>query len=163
MSKPKIEVRIESPLWARIPSVSRSVRRAAEAIGDDPEVGPTIRTADIICIALIDDEAIAVLNEKWRARKAPTNVLSFPAAPGPLLHSPRFLGDLALAFETIEREARSEGKPFRDHLAHLVVHGILHLLGYEHADEAEAERMEEIETRILASVGIADPHAIEVA
>ncbi|MBV8184558.1 MAG: rRNA maturation RNase YbeY, partial [Hyphomicrobiales bacterium] len=63
----------------------------------------------------------------------------------------------------IEREARSEGKPFRDHLAHLVVHGILHLLGYDHADEAEAERMEEIETRILASVGIADPHAIEVA
>lgn len=137
--------------------------RAAKAVGDNPEVGPAIRPGDEICITLIDDEAISALNGKWRGKEAPTNVLSFPASPGTAMQSPRFLGDVALAFETIEREAKSEGKPFQDHLAHLVVHGILHLLGYDHLSEGEAERMEGLETRILASVGIADPHATEAA
>jgi probable rRNA maturation factor len=76
---------------------------------------------------------------------------------------PRFLGDIALAFETVDREAMAEGKPFEDHLAHLVVHGLLHLLGHDHLGEGEAQRMEALETRILASIGVADPYATEAA
>jgi probable rRNA maturation factor len=76
---------------------------------------------------------------------------------------PRYLGDIALAFETIDREAKAQGMPFEDHVAHLVVHGLLHLLGYDHLSEGEARRMEALETRILVSIGVADPYATEAA
>jgi probable rRNA maturation factor len=163
MPKPNVDILVESPLWARVPDVSQSVMRAAEAVGAHHETGPAIRPADEICVMLIDDAAIAALNRRWRGQNGPTNVLSFPAPPGLAIGPPRFLGDIALAFETVDREAMAEGKPFEDHLAHLVVHGLLHLLGHDHLGEGEAQRMEALETRILASIGVADPYATEAA
>jgi probable rRNA maturation factor len=163
MSKLKVDILVESPLWERNSGVSRSVMRAAMAAGAHPKVGPAIRAGDEVCVTLIDDEAIAALNRRWRGKNAPTNVLSFPAPPGPAMRHPRYLGDIALAFETIDREAKAQGMPFEDHVAHLVVHGLLHLLGYDHLSEGEARRMEALETRILVSIGVADPYATEAA
>jgi len=137
--------------------------RAAEAVGEHSQIGSAVRKGDEICITLLDDKAIAELNGRWRGKNSPTNVLSFPAFAGPLTPIPRSLGDLALAFETIDRESNTEGKLFEDHVAHLVVHGILHLLGYDHLSEGEAVRMEALETSILASIGVADPYARAVA
>lgn len=106
-----------------------------------------------------DDAHIRVLNRDWRGQDQPTNVLSFPAfdtAPGDPL--PPMLGDVALAFETVSSEAALEQKPFDHHMIHLVVHGLLHLLGYDHEDDAEAEEMEALERRILARLAIPDPY-----
>lgn len=107
-----------------------------------------------------DDAHIRALNEDWRGKNGATNVLSFPAfdmAIGEAL--PPMLGDIVLARETIEREAHLENKAFDDHLTHLMVHGLLHLLGYDHAEPLEAEHMEACERAILARLGIADPYA----
>jgi probable rRNA maturation factor len=98
-----------------------------------------------------------VLNRTWRGKDAATNVLSFPAGEG--AGEPGYLGDIVLACETIFNEAREEGIALADHVAHIVVHGVLHLLGFDHADDVEAERMENLERAALASLGIADPYA----
>jgi probable rRNA maturation factor len=95
------------------------------------------------------------LNERWRGCAEPTNVLSFPAVPGAAT-----LGDIAIAYETTAREAEADGKRFADHLAHLAVHGFLHLLGYDHQSNDEADAMERRERVILARLGIADPYAV---
>ena len=111
-------------------------------------------------LTFTDDAHIRALNAEWRGKDKPTNVLSFPAfslRPGENL--PPMLGDVVLAFETIEREAREEEKPFADHLAHLILHGFLHLVGYDHESDGEAEIMEAAERRILASLAIPDPYA----
>jgi probable rRNA maturation factor len=110
-----------------------------------------------VSVALTDDKRIHELNRQWRGHEMPTNVLSFPApeaAPGAV----RFLGDVALAFETIRREAEVEGKPLGDHVAHLAVHGTLHLLGFDHEDDADAEIMERHERGALSRLGIPDPY-----
>ncbi|KIZ39760.1 rRNA maturation RNase YbeY, partial [Rhodopseudomonas palustris] len=103
------------------------------------------------------------LNANWRGIDKPTNVLSFPALqpPGGIEpdDAPRMLGDIAIAYETVRREADDEGKPFVNHLSHLAVHGFLHLVGYDHESEAEAEAMEDVERQILAGLGIPDPYA----
>lgn len=106
-----------------------------------------------------DDVAVQEINRRWRDRDNPTNVLSFPAMPlrpgdmpGPML------GDVLLALETVSREAVSQGIPFDNHLTHLLVHGFLHLLGYDHADPREACAMEGLETRILAALDLSDPY-----
>jgi probable rRNA maturation factor len=112
-----------------------------------------------LSILLCDDATIQPLNRDWRGFDKPTNVLSFPAfSPLPLAEKP-LVGDLAVARETVEREAAHDGKTVPDHLTHLLIHGVLHLVGYDHETEAEAEAMEALETRILASLGIADPYA----
>ncbi|MBS0386712.1 MAG: rRNA maturation RNase YbeY [Proteobacteria bacterium] len=112
----------------------------------------------VVSVLLGDDAAIAGMNREFRGREGATNVLSFPPAqpdpPGP----GRFLGDIALAAETIVEEAQFQGKSFDAHAAHLVVHGFLHLLGYDHENDADASRMEARETEILRSVGIDDPY-----
>ncbi len=107
-----------------------------------------------------DDASIREINAEWRQQDKPTNVLSFPAfpvtpgeKPGPML------GDIVIARETVEREAVDLGKSFEEHLTHLLVHGFLHLLGYDHMETEEAEEMEALETRILASLGLSDPYA----
>ncbi|MDD3444006.1 MAG: rRNA maturation RNase YbeY [Zavarzinia sp.] len=120
-----------------------------------------------IDICLADDEAVRLLNRDWRGKDKPTNVLSFPGLEGALAASlpaeaPRPLGDIVLAFETCAREAAEQGKPFAHHVQHLVVHGVLHLLGLDHETEAEAEDMEALETRILSTLGLPDPYASEV-
>ena len=113
-----------------------------------------------VAIVLSDDSGLRTLNRDWRGIDAPTNVLSFPAASAPgELGQPRMLGDIAIAYETTRREAARDGKPFDDHLSHLVVHGYLHLIGYDHETDADADRMETLERRILASLGVPDPYA----
>ena len=111
-------------------------------------------------LLLADDLTLADLNRRFRGKDGPTNVLSFPAGEVPAIEAaPPFLGDIAMAFETCAREAEQGGLAFRDHAAHLIVHGLLHLAGHDHERDDEAERMEGLETRILASLGVADPYA----
>jgi probable rRNA maturation factor len=150
-----IDISAESEGWTKIPDLESCVRRAAEAAMLDNEAPPSE-----ISVVLSDDEHIRELNKHHRGMDKPTNVLSFPPAR---MKTPagaaRFLGDIVLAFETIEREATEEAKPLKNHLSHLVVHGVLHLLGYDHEDEEEAETMESRERQILAKLGIPDPYA----
>lgn len=110
-----------------------------------------------LSILLTDDAEQQVLNREWRGMDKPTNVLSFPQIEpfGPL---EGLIGDIVLARETLEREAADLGKPFVEHFTHLVVHGFLHILGYDHIRDDEAAEMEGLETRILARLGIADPY-----
>lgn len=119
-----------------------------------------------ISLVFTDDAEQRALNRDWRGKDRPTNVLSFPnmddggpAAPG----LPRLLGDVVLARETVAREAREQGKTLADHTMHLLVHGTLHLLGYDHEQAGEAAEMEALERAVLGGLGIADPYADEVA
>lgn len=113
----------------------------------------------VVSVLLGDDRTIAGMNKEFRGKEGATNVLSFPPAtpdpPGPS----HFFGDIALAAETIVEEAQNQGKSFDNHAAHLVVHGFLHLLGYDHESNEDAVRMEMRERAILASIGISDPYA----
>lgn len=111
----------------------------------------------VVSLLLGDDAAVSALNRQFRGKDGPTNVLSFPPADGAA--EPGFLGDIALAAETVAMEAQFQGKRFEHHAAHLAVHGFLHLLGYDHDDPAEADRMEARERVILRSIGIDDPYA----
>lgn len=110
-----------------------------------------------LTIVLTDDSEMRNLNREWRGKDAPTNVLSFPT--GEALGEPVLLGDVVIAFETVQREAGSTAISLSDHVSHLVVHGVLHLLGLDHTQDEAAEHMEDLERRALASVGIADPYA----
>jgi probable rRNA maturation factor len=109
-----------------------------------------------ICVNFCDDAAIRALNAQWRGKDQPTNVLSFPT-PGALSKKP-LLGDVAIAFETVRREAIEQEKPFLDHVRHMIIHGFLHLIGYDHEASDEAEEMEALERRIAAALGIGDPY-----
>lgn len=150
-----IDISAESEGWAKIADVEACVRRAAEAAMLDNDAPPSE-----ISVVLSDDEHIRELNKHHRGMDKPTNVLSFPAAR---MKTPagatRFLGDIVLAYETVAREAVEESKSIENHLSHLVVHGVLHLLGYDHEDDDEAETMEARERQILAKLGIPDPYA----
>lgn len=110
-------------------------------------------TGGAVSVLFADDDAVRALNRTFRGKDAPTNVLSFPAPEG-------FgaLGDIALALETVTREAEAQGKPVRAHATHLLAHGFLHLIGYDHEAEADAERMEARERAILAALGLPDPY-----
>ena len=112
-----------------------------------------------VSLLLCDDARIRDINREWRGLDKPTNVLSFPAAPRALLAKSPAVGDIAIAYETVAREAVDEGKTFRDHYMHMVAHGFLHLLGYDHETDAEAEEMEGLEISILGALGVADPYA----
>lgn len=112
-----------------------------------------------LSLVFTNDADIREINAKWRHIDKPTNVLSFPAfALQPGQEPGEILGDIVIARETVEREAAEEGKSFDDHLSHLVVHGLLHLMGYDHQNDDEAEQMEALERKILASLGISDPY-----
>ena len=117
-----------------------------------------IKGAAELSILLTNDEEQHELNRQWRGKDSSTNVLSFPQIEpfGPVTG---ILGDITMARETIQREAVEQGTSFPDHFTHLVVHGFLHILGYDHLSDAEALQMEGLETQILASLGIADPYA----
>jgi len=147
-----IDVEIEDEAWSSaLPDVEALVERAAQAAIDIPARGDPERTAAIL---LTDDDAVADLNSRFRGKPTSTNVLSFPAATTAYPH----LGDVALAYGVCESEARAQGKPLADHLRHLVVHGLLHLLGYDHEDEAEGDVMEALERSILSQMGVPDPY-----
>ena len=130
--------------------IVRAIRAADEAAG--PVRG-------VIGVLVEDDAAIRELNRRWRGVDKPTNVLSFAAAAAPSI-APRHLGDIAISYETTIREAQAEARPFAHHLAHLAVHGFLHLLGYDHQSDAAAEGMEDLERKILARLGIPDPYGM---
>jgi probable rRNA maturation factor len=153
-ARPKlaIDVRVDSGLWKEPAKIKSAIRRAVA------EAAIAASTGDAeLAIVLTDDSAIRLLNRRWRGIDRATNVLSFPT--NDLGGSPRHLGDIVLAFETIEREAQAEHKPFLHHVAHLTVHGFLHLLGYDHERDDDAERMEGAERQILRQLAIPDPHA----
>ena len=107
---------------------------------------------------LSDDLAVQALNRHWRGKNTPTNVLAFPA-PGKRHSSIPYIGDVVIAYRTAAREAVAEGKPFHHHLAHLAVHGYLHLIGYDHETDRAAQRMERLERAILARIAVPDPYA----
>lgn len=142
-----IEVEIEADDWLSVlPEAETVVARAAVAA-----LGTV--SGDVV-VLLTDDAAVQDLNARFRERDRPTNVLSFPAPESAAPH----LGDLVLAFGVCRDEAEAQGKTLADHLSHLTVHGVLHLLGRDHEDDAEAEAMEAEERTILAGLGVKDPY-----
>jgi len=157
-AKAKIAVERLDPAWRAVaPGVTALARKAARAaLAAALPPGPHAELA----LALGDDALLRRLNRDYRRRDKPTNVLSFPyvATPGVPAQSGRFLGDVAIARETLLAEAIAEGKPAAHHLSHLIVHGVLHLLGYDHEHAAEARRMEALERKVLAGLGIPDPY-----
>jgi probable rRNA maturation factor len=153
MSTPadSIDVIVESALWDALPQAEQTIRNAVtQALA-----ALNGRTDAELAVLLTDDAAVQRLNATWRGLDKPTNVLSFPAAEAP---DSRHLGDIAIAFETTAREAKDEGKPLAHHVTHLAVHGFLHLVGYDHQSEAEAETMEQLERDILARLNVPDPY-----
>lgn len=151
----KIDIVVESKKWARRRGV-RAVMRRALSTAASTLAAPAAELA----IVLSDDEAIRQLNHAWRGVDKATNVLSFPTPPvdGASRHRPRLLGDIILAYQTIAGEAVAEHKPFAHHLAHLTIHGFLHLLGYDHVRDGDAETMEQAERDILRRLAIPDPY-----
>ncbi len=151
---PAIDIVRESPLWQEQPDTEAALRRAiAEAAAD-------VSTKDAeLAIVLTDDSRIRELNRVWRGIDKPTNVLSFPAKEAVGNGATALLGDIVIAYETTAREAREQATPFLHHVAHLTVHGFLHLRGYDHEADDEAETMERLERAILARLDISDPYA----
>jgi probable rRNA maturation factor len=157
---PLTEVLVVADCWQTEPDAEAVIQRAIGAAAGivDADVGEAE-----LAVMLTDDAGIRTLNSNWRGIDKPTNVLSFPAlqptgtaAPE---DAPRMLGDIAIAFETTRKEADDEQKPFDHHLSHLAVHGFLHLIGYDHEKDDDAEAMESLEQEILAQLGIPDPYA----
>jgi probable rRNA maturation factor len=149
------DILVTAACWEAEPDAEALVQRAIEAAAQHASA----RGAEV-AIVLTDDSGIRTLNRDWRGIDKPTNVLSFPATPIPGQSAqPPMLGDIAIAYETTRREADSEGKPFAHHLSHLAVHGFLHLVGYDHENDADAEAMENLERTILAGLGVPDPYA----
>jgi len=154
----RIEVVVGSPQWRRKPKAAAIVRKALRTAARDANKSGSTRHAEL-AILLTDDSAICALNHDWRKRNVPTNVLSFPAKPARAPRGqPRHLGDIVIAYQTLAREAAAEAKPFEHHLAHLAVHGYLHLLGYDHANDRDASKMVRLDAAILARLGVPDPY-----
>lgn len=155
-------VAIHCSAWAGALADPAGTARRAAAAAWGRAGSPAAGREGEIGLVLTDDAEMAGLNLRFRGRAGPTNVLSFPtgeAAPGCAAGGPpALLGDVVVALETTAREARRDGKPVADHLQHLVVHGLLHLLGYDHGDEAAASGMEALEVDILARLGVPDPY-----
>jgi probable rRNA maturation factor len=146
-----IEVEIEDPAWsAALPDAAAIAARAAAAA-----LSPAgAATEGDVAVLLTGDDAVARLNTDFRDKPGPTNVLSFPAAPSARPH----LGDVALAYGVCASEAAEQGKQLEHHLMHLVAHGVLHLVGYDHQTDAEAETMEALERQLLQGLGAPDPY-----
>lgn len=145
-----IEIEVEAEAWT-------GALRDAEAVVDRAAQAALGAVQGDIVVLLTDDAAVRELNGRFRDKDRPTNVLSFPAPENAFPH----LGDIVLAYGVCTTEAEAQGKTLADHLSHLVVHGVLHLLGRDHEDDAEAEEMEAEERDILAQIGVADPYLAE--
>jgi probable rRNA maturation factor len=151
-----IDVEIEDDAWrAVLPDAERIAWRAAEAALAGLPSGALPDAA--LVVLLTGDDEVADLNLRFRGKPGPTNVLSFPAPDNPEGH----LGDIALAYGVCRREAEAQNKPLEHHLQHLVVHGVLHLVGFDHMTDAEAVEMEGLERAVLAGLGTPDPYAAE--
>jgi len=151
-----LAINAPSRLWRKLPRARTMARKTIAACL--AESGLRARDGAEVSLLLTSDAQMRALNARWRGQDAPTNVLSFPAAPMDRLAESPVLGDIALAFETLAREAEISGVPLADHYRHLVTHGFLHLIGYDHLTDEDAERMEALERRILARLGAADPY-----
>lgn len=157
-----VDLVIEDPRWAAHPLQDLAEQAASAALAG---AGIARRDVEIACLAC-DDARIATLNAEFREKPQPTNVLSWPALPlrpdaadlPPPAAFPLALGDIAISLDTVAREAAESGIPINDHILHLILHATLHLLGYDHQAEGEATRMEEIEIRALAEMGIPSPY-----
>jgi probable rRNA maturation factor len=156
-SRLAIDIRIAAAGWRKAFAAPPAAIRKAVRAALKSELPRGAATG--LSILLTDDDEMRKLNAGWRAKDKPTNVLSFPAeaAVDPAA-PPEYLGDIALGLATCRREAREQGKTLADHVAHLTVHGVLHLLGYDHMTKEEAAAMEPREVEILAGLGIADPY-----
>lgn len=153
-----IDILTESPLWGDSEAYEAIAKSCTDAVWSRLDLP---QTETELSLVLTDDASIREINAQWRNKDKPTNVLSFPAfeiaagdAPGAML------GDIIIARETVEREALEEQKTFDQHLHHMIVHGLLHLLGYDHEDEEEAEEMEGLEREILHALAIPDPYTV---
>jgi probable rRNA maturation factor len=146
-----IDIEIEDPAWTQAEPAAEALALAAAraALASEGAEG------EGVTLLLTDDATVSELNARFRDQDKPTNVLSFPAP-----HNPeRFLGDVALAYGVCAREAAEQGKPLAHHLQHLVAHGVLHLLGYDHISDDEAQAMEGLERVVLAGLGVPDPYS----
>lgn len=151
-----IAVDVDDAGWDAVPALEDLARQAVSAVFAELSTDEARFEASIL---FAGDEAVRALNAQWRGKDNATNVLSFPADDMPVPDGePRPLGDIVLASGVVAHEAAEQGKPLRDHVAHLIIHGVLHLLGYDHEDDAEATDMEGLETRILKGLGISDPY-----
>ena len=168
MPEPALEIAVDiaSPEWAALSDAEAIAERALAAAYGALDHGVDARPAEV-SLVLADDTMVAALNRDYRGKDGPTNVLSFPqqdgeAPPaGVLPGMPDMLGDVVIAFGVTAAEARDQGIPLADHLSHLCVHGMLHLLGFDHIDADEADRMERLETDILGGLGVPDPYGKE--
>jgi probable rRNA maturation factor len=148
------DVVLSSPAWegvAELESLTQRVVRQAAHLS-----GVSLAGACELCVSYCDDAAIRALNAQWRGQDKPTNVLSFPT-PGALSTKP-MLGDIVVAYETVVHEAREQAKDLHEYISYMIVHGFLHLIGYDHETAAEAELMEGLERRIARSLGLSDPY-----
>jgi probable rRNA maturation factor len=154
------DVLVVAECWLTEPDAEAVIHRA---IATAAEIANADHGEAELAVMLTDDDGIRTLNSNWRGIDKPTNVLSFPALQptGPVGpdDAPRMLGDIAIAYQTTRKEADDEQKPFEHHLSHLAVHGYLHLIGYDHENDADADTMESLETEILAQLGIPDPYS----
>lgn len=153
-----IDIMVEAGEWPDEATLGALAEQAVASVV--AELGRGGDSPSELSLVFSDDAGVRKLNAQWRGKDRPTNVLSFPAsstAPGAAL--PPLLGDIVLASETVASEAALEGKPLTHHIAHLIIHGFLHLVGYGHEAETEAEAMEAIERRALARLAIPDPYA----
>jgi probable rRNA maturation factor len=149
-----VEVEIVDPAWLAAGDVDSLAQDVVAATLT--EVGRRVHPDAEISVRLCDDDEIRALNLAWRNKDKATNVLSFPSPAG---NRGPLLGDIVVAFEYVSEEAREAGRSLRDHLSHMLVHGLLHLLGFDHESEDQAEEMEDFERRILARLGIEDPYS----
>jgi probable rRNA maturation factor len=152
-----LDILHEAGDWSRLGDRDALITAAGQALARDPRFAG-LPPAEA-CVALSDDATVQSLNARFRGKDKPTNVLSFPAVEQLGDAAPRSLGDIVLAQETIEREAAEQGVAPAHHLQHLVVHGLLHLLGFDHETDAEAEEMEGLEIEVLATLGISNPYS----
>lgn len=159
----KVDLRVDCKAWKdALPDVKKTVEKAVRAAwkaGNTGDFALPVKNAEV-SVMLTNDDAVHALNREYRGVDRPTNVLSFAALDDedePIV-DPMLLGDIVVAFETTEREAAEQNKTLAEHFFHLIVHGVLHLIGYDHVEDADAEVMEALETKIMVENGMDDPY-----
>lgn len=157
MTLPHIDISIEAGEWPEEARLGQLITAAIECAAETAKL-EWPKEAELSTV-FTDDAAMAELNKQWRDKPSPTNVLSFPGGDIEIGQpSDMMIGDLVFAFETVVREAQEQDKSIDNHLTHLIIHGFLHLFGYDHLNDQEAEQMEALETAALSSLGIDDPY-----
>lgn len=148
-----VDLRVADPRWESLGNLEAF---AARVLG---HAAGHMKAGGELSVLLTDDAELHALNKQWRGLDKPTDVLSFPSDDPEIPGQPQYLGDIALSFETAFRDAESMKRPFEGHTAHLLIHGYLHLLGYDHIEADDAKVMEPLEAQILAGLGWPDPYA----